>query len=438
MKSVFFKSLSSLFTFMVLLPLFLSNGLFAQNAGKFGFHGYMRSGFGVDGKGGPQDYFKAPNAEAKYRLGNETEAYIEALFKYTTKDNNKAVFDTNFRLAFVTPTSKSNDFITTTSVREAYVRMRGISKKKKTLAFWAGQRFYDRYDNHIIDFWFRDMSGFGGGFEDLVLNGKSLKLAVAFLGGSIDQLQSNGNVYPENNFIFNKTTIDVRLYRINLMGGELRLTGDFSKFSGDSLITNAGSLFVENSLGWSLGILHISKFEKGQNTFNIFYGSGVAENYKATIDQPLGIIYEPGDIIRVRDFKRFRVLNDIRINLNPRVSLMGILVYQQLNNGMNENNIMNWFTAGIRPLYHFNRYFSLVGEFGMDYTKQEGLLDGVLFKSTLAAQLSPHNKFLSRPALRAYITYACWSDAFMGMVAASSFPDQKYGLSVGIQMETWW
>ena len=27
----------------------------------------------------------------------------------------------------------------------------------------------ERYDVHLNDFWYRDMSGFGGGFEDLML-----------------------------------------------------------------------------------------------------------------------------------------------------------------------------------------------------------------------------------------------------------------------------
>jgi hypothetical protein len=46
----------------------------------FEFHGYLRSGFGVNGKGGDQEAFLAPGAPAKYRLGNETETYGEAIF----------------------------------------------------------------------------------------------------------------------------------------------------------------------------------------------------------------------------------------------------------------------------------------------------------------------------------------------------------------------
>ena len=43
----------------------------------FEFHGYLRSGFGMNGEGGKMEAFKAPGAFAKYRLGNESETYGE-------------------------------------------------------------------------------------------------------------------------------------------------------------------------------------------------------------------------------------------------------------------------------------------------------------------------------------------------------------------------
>src|SRR6476660_2165208 len=43
----------------------------------FEFHGYFRSGFGMNGEGGKMEAFKAPGAGAKYRLGNESDTYGE-------------------------------------------------------------------------------------------------------------------------------------------------------------------------------------------------------------------------------------------------------------------------------------------------------------------------------------------------------------------------
>ena len=46
----------------------------------FEFHGYFRSGYALNSDGGQQVAFQAPGADAKYRLGNETETYGEFIF----------------------------------------------------------------------------------------------------------------------------------------------------------------------------------------------------------------------------------------------------------------------------------------------------------------------------------------------------------------------
>jgi len=282
------------------------------------------------------------------------------------------------------------------------------------------------------------MSGFGGGVESIAL-GESLKFAVAFLGGSIDDLQSNGNVYPRNYFVLNKTTLDLRLYDVKWLGGKFAFTVDLSHFTGDTVVTNEGTFAMESSYGWSAGLFYFLPLRgDGMNTFNIFYGTGAAENYRATMVRPNGLIVNPGDLIQVNSMWRFRVLNDLRVNMSPHFSLMALTEYQRLDNGMATSGLLNWFTLGFRPMYHFSRYFSLVAEIGMDYTQQEGINRGTLAKFTVTPQLTPVNKFLSRPALRAFFTWAVWSDEFVGLVAPYSFPHTNKGLSFGIQMETWW
>src|SRR6476660_10508390 len=51
-----------------------------EQLGTFEFHGYFRSGYGLNSKGGSQVAFQAPGADAKYRLGNEAETYGEFIF----------------------------------------------------------------------------------------------------------------------------------------------------------------------------------------------------------------------------------------------------------------------------------------------------------------------------------------------------------------------
>ena len=51
-----------------------------EQVGTFEFHGYLRSGYGLNSEGGQQVAFEAPGADAKYRLGNEAETYGEFIF----------------------------------------------------------------------------------------------------------------------------------------------------------------------------------------------------------------------------------------------------------------------------------------------------------------------------------------------------------------------
>ena len=61
-------------------------------------------------------------------------------------------FDTQIRLAYVIEFDESNSSDTDTSLREAFSIVRGVWEDVPQAAFWAGQRFYSRYDVHMNDF----------------------------------------------------------------------------------------------------------------------------------------------------------------------------------------------------------------------------------------------------------------------------------------------
>ena len=61
------------------------------------------------------------------------------------------------------------------------MEMKNVIKSAPEVTFWAGQRFYDRYDIHPQDYFFLDSSGFGGGAYNIDLGIGSL--AIAYLGG---------------------------------------------------------------------------------------------------------------------------------------------------------------------------------------------------------------------------------------------------------------
>ncbi len=163
-----------------------------EQVGTFEFHGYLRSGYGLNSVGGQQVAFQAPGADAKYRLGNEAETYGEFIFVNNwlnpERGSDKAWFKTEVMIEANTTNSASyanfpngvgNDQF---RLREAFVQGGHLFDFQPNAKFWAGERYYRRQHIEIDDFYPLDMSGYGAGVEDLNL--RVGKMAVAFLGGA--------------------------------------------------------------------------------------------------------------------------------------------------------------------------------------------------------------------------------------------------------------
>jgi maltoporin len=119
-------------------------------------------------------------------------------------------------------------------------------------------------------------------------------------------------------------------------------------------------------------------------------------------------------------------------------ALQGLAVYQELENGAASNSRIKWVSLGARPVRQMGRFVSMAVEAGWDYTKQGDLPAGSLFKLTIAPQITPSFKYLSRPSLRAYATLARWSDEFRGQIAPVTNPNAVRGGAFGVQLEMWW
>jgi maltoporin len=132
------------------------------------FHGYARSGIGWTGSGGEQQCFQATGAQSKYRLGNECETYAELkLGQEVWKEGDKSFyFDTNVAYSV----SQQNDWESTSpAFREANVQGKNLIDWLPGSTIWAGKRFYQRHDVHMIDFYYWDISGPGAGLENIDL-----------------------------------------------------------------------------------------------------------------------------------------------------------------------------------------------------------------------------------------------------------------------------
>ena len=404
------------------------------------YHGYLRSGFGTSGNGEIQPAFQAPGAAKKYRLGNEAETYLEMAFKHSTQEeqvnNDKMSVDTQVRMALSTPMDNSAAAETTTSLREAFANAHGAIRSLPDIDFWAGQRFYNRYSIHIDDFHFYDMAGSGGGVENIPISDTPATLSIAWIGGSTDKLNSDGSVVTDNDFNLGEDTLNVGVHGIPMLSGKLDILGAYSAFNGDTIEDEEGTRYnLGDSNGGSLALIQMNKWEEWDNTFAVMYGAGPAYNFQAVLTRPAALPIANVSEYDINDFRTTRVLNNLTRNIDEHWVLSAVLLYEDFDSGEDR---YDWYSGGLRPIYHFNDTFALAVEGSVDHSSAENVQSGELYKLTLAPMIRPNISFLSRPELRLFVTYAWWSDEFEDYVGGSQYRGDTAGLSAGIQLETWW
>jgi len=400
-----------------------------QQLGTFEFHGYFRSGYALNSQGGQQVAFQAPGAGAKYRLGNEAETYGEFIFvnNWVNPDHNsdRAWFHTEVMLEANTTNSASysnfNNGIGNDQfrLREVFVRAGNIFESQPDAKFWAGERYYRRQHIDINDFYPLDMSGYGAGFEDLNL--RVGKLAVGYLAGARPDVQT-----PNGNFV--KSNIDVRFYDVKAPGGTL--AGWFDVATGKGGTTRGGEV-IPTSTGYAFGIRHQRlEWHGGYHALGIQYGTGPASNFSTSIDDPTRLINSTA---------RFLLTEQVLFQPNDKFAIMPIFILQRIKDGNPQHGWDQWVSFGARPEIFFTKYISLAFEGGFDHTHSStGQYDGWLRKFTIAPQIGAGRQFFSRPVLRAFLTYANWSDGLRGFVGGTPFQNRTDGITYGVQAETWW
>jgi maltoporin len=406
-----------------------------EQVGSFEFHGYFRSGYGLNGEGGEQVAFQAPGADAKYRLGNEAETYGEFIFVNNWLNpehaSDKAWMKTEVMIEANTTNSASyanfpngagNDQF---RLREAFVRAGHLFDIQPDAKFWAGERYYRRQHVEIDDFYPLDMSGYGAGVEDI--NVGIGKMSVAYLSGARpDILTSIGNLAKNN--------IDVRFYDLK---GPVGLWAGWFNFATSKGGTTSTGALIPTTDGYAFGLRHQQlEWHGGYHTFSIQYGTGAASNFSTSIDDPTPFLHSSARLLAVEQ---------LLVQPNDKFAIMPIFVYQRSKDGIPQHDWNQWVSFGARPEIFFTKYLSLAFEAGFDHTSgflltQNGdaQLDGWLRKFTIAPQIGAGRKFFSRPVLRVFLTYANWSDAFRGYVGGTPYLDRTNGLSYGVQAETWW
>jgi len=399
-----------------------------QQVGTFEFHGYFRSGYGLNSVGGQQVAFEAPGADAKYRLGNEAETYAELIFVNNWVNPEHDPDKTWIRSEVMVEANTTNsanyaNFANGTGndqfrFREAFVQAGNVFESQPDAKFWAGERYYRREHIDINDFYPLDMSGYGAGVEDLNLG--IGKLAVAFLSGARpDIVTQNGN--------YAKSNVDVRFYDLKGPAGLWSAWFDFATAKGGQ--TTTGNL-IPTTNGYAFGLRHQRlEWHGGYHSLEVGYGTGAASNFSTSIDNPTAFINSTARLV---------VTEHLLLQPNDRFAIMPIFVYERTKDGNPHHDWNQWVSFGARPEVFFTKHISLAFEAGFDHTHSPGQYDGWLRKYTIAPQIGAGRKFFSRPVLRAFLTYANWSDGFRGFVGGTPYQNRTSGLTYGVQAEHWW
>ena len=419
------------------LAVAVAAGIMSVQAMAVDFHGYARSGIGWTGSGGEQQCFQATGAQSKYRLGNECETYAELkLGQEVWKEGDKSFyFDTNVAYSV----SQQNDWESTSpAFREANVQGKNLIEWLPGSTIWAGKRFYQRHDVHMIDFYYWDISGPGAGIENIDLGFGKLSLAAtrsSESGGSgtfADRDQFGNRVYDN---IVPNDVFDVRLAGLETNpGGTLELGVDY----GHTNIPDDYSLQPGASKdGWMLTAEHTQSMLKGFNKFVLQYATDSMTSSGKGVPQG-GSINNDGSM--------WRVLDHGAISLGDSWDLMYVGMYQDIDR--DNNNGTQWWTVGVRPMYKWTPIMSTLMEIGYDNVKSQRTSDrNSQYKVTLAQQWQAGDSIWSRPAIRVFATYAKWDEkwgyndsgvAYNDTSAKTFSRGDSDEWTFGAQMEIWW
>ena len=438
------------------LAVAVAAGIMSVQAMAVDFHGYARSGIGWTGSGGEQQCFQATGAQSKYRLGNECETYAEIkLGQEVWKEGDKSFyFDTNVAYSV----AQQNDWEgTDPAFREANVQGKNLIEWLPGSTIWAGKRFYQRHDVHMIDFYYWDISGPGAGIENIDLGFGKLSLAATRsqeAGGSY--AFSSQNIYDRTKDTANDV-FDVRLAQMATNpDGMLELGVDYGRANTTDDYSLADGASKD---GWMFTAEHTQSMLKGYNKFVVQYatdsmttqGKGLSQGSYGSSSITIDGVNYANNVVN-NNGSLVRVLDHGAISLGDKWDLMYVGMYQNID--MDNDLGTEWYTVGIRPMYKWTPIMSTLMEVGYDNVKSQQTGDrNSQYKITLAQQWQAGDSIWYRPAIRVFATYAKWDEEWgyvkngnnvskyaaatnSGISTTSRGDSDEW--SFGAQMEIWW
>lgn len=386
----------------------------------FEYHGYFRAGANTLLDGGSKDggscfaLAHPSNDGLYYRLGNECRDYGE--FALVKKGS---VNGLDYKGTIMMDIAGSNANSTATAdfsrrERQMFLEFDNVFDNGSTL--WVGRRYYRAVafgDVHIIDAFHMNSSGNGFGITNIPF-GKDNKFHFAALHSGDADVSS---IVLDGRADFNigaAGRLKVGLQQLIPMEAD-----------GAPDATDGSSITVQ----WDkkLGIFdQKTVFQRGTDAFgnnpgcwgSDGIGNGNCFDLSPEADGVTGT----------------RIFNNGQWNFSDRFKVNTMVMFEDV------DDVREATSFGIRPHYSLSKYWSLLGEIGINEIEQQGQAAEELKKVTLALQLSADStNFWFRPAVRFYVSKFDWNDAARdgasGLQVVGS--DQTDATMIGVQGEFW-
>ena len=404
--------------------------LTATSASAVTFSGYFRSGVGVstDGK------MQTANKQVVGRLGNEDDTYGEIGLGQELYNQDGQVFYVDSMVSMESngssdgETTKNDDAVF--GLRQFNLQAKGFIKASPDAVVWAGKRYYQRHDLHIIDTKYLNISGSGAGIENIKAGDGAFSLA--WIRGDADNLEAT---LPDDENDLNVNYLDLRYAGIkpwNGAWGEIAVTyampnatdaqkavgGNYDAENGVMLTTEMSQFFSSTNINEKLVLQYANK---GLAQNMISQGGGWYDAWHDT-DEGTG----------------YRVILAGNIPFGEKWAIDHVITSGKAEKLEAWHDNTDLFSAVARGQYVWTKNMKTLLEVG-SFEQNKEWTSGAVDKSsgqkyTIAQAFTAGIPFLSRPELRVFASYLKDGE---NQGAFNSGKDDNT-MNFGVQAEAWW
>ncbi len=424
----------------------VASAIFSISASAVEFHGYARAGLSTTSDGGEQTcYGSGAAGHFVGRLGDECDTYAEIDLQqelYNKDDQSLSVeamwaYDAgnqgnDYQTLYSAEHTGADDRSTSEpwgggeiALRQLFVQGKGLLNFAPEATLWAGKRYYQRHDVHILDLFHINNSGYGAGVEGISTGPGSFSFAVTNFDTPSRIDGTAGEPTIQNN------KLDLRYAGIPLWSGAtLELVGIYGMADLTDAQEAAGHS-DDDGFFFTAEISHPLK--GGFNKIVVQYatdsmGHGAWANHGG--GESLNAPWWGGHIT-----ESWRIMDYGVIKLSENTELGFSALYQEGEpDDSSVSDTLTKLSVVARPVFQWSDVMSTAVEIG--YSKDEGYPfegdngDHDLAKIMVAQQWSAGRGFWARPQIRLY------AGSFFGDDAEARDDDGNF--RIGAQIEAWW